>query len=259
MENNLVVEEQLNDEFDKLMKKTRIILISFFLIIVIDLILFAVFQGHPLFIFKLSREAEHISAYGSYTLVSYILVLIISLFFVSYIRLLLLYIKNRKKPMIEEEQMKKSYSFFDFFSVIPVFFLVIMLVNGLFFSLAVVDGDSMNPNYCSKDIVLINYLSRVDKDDVIVFGQDKLFIKRVVGVPGDNLLIENQKVYINGEFIENTNGDFTYSGLIEEAYYFVMGDNRDNSLDSRHMGLIQKDIIIGVTIIDLTSRNCDIG
>ncbi|MDA3932267.1 MAG: signal peptidase I [Tenericutes bacterium] len=259
MENNLM-HEQLNEE-TKLMKKIKILLISFFFITIIDVVLFTVFQNHPLFIFKLNRSSENISAYGSYQLISYILYSTILLFFIGYILLLVTYIKERKNDETDYELVRKRYGFFDFFTVIPTFFLAMMIINGLFFSLAVVDGESMAPTYCSTDVVLISYLSGIERDDIIVFDkEDFLYIKRVVGLPGDTLVVNSSGVYINGDYIEDSFGNFFYDGTIEDGYYFVLGDNRDNSLDSRsdRVGLIKENELIGPVILDLTNRDCQI-
>lgn len=250
--------EQLNEEI-KLMKKIKILLISFFFITVIDIILFIVFQDHALFIFKLNRTAENISAYGSYHLISYILYSMIVLFLIGYVLLLITYIKQRKKTEIDYEIVKKRYGFFDFFTVIPTFFLAMMIINGLFFSLAVVDGESMAPTYCSADVVLIGYLAGIEQEEVIVFEKDDvLYIKRVVGLPGDTLVVNSSGVYVNGDYIEDSYGDFDYDGVIDDGYYFVLGDNRDNSLDSRsnQVGLVEENEIIGAVIFDLTNRDC---
>jgi len=260
VEENIIL-EQLNEEI-KLMKKIKILLISFFFITIIDIILFIVFQEHPLFIFKLNRTAENISAYGSYHLISYILYSMILLFFIAYILLLVTFIKQRKNTEIEYEVIKKRYGFFDFFTVIPTFFLAMMMINGLFFSLAVVDGESMAPTYCSTDVVLIGYLAGIEHEEVVVFEKnDMLYIKRVMALPGDSLVVNSSGVYVNGEYIEDSYGNFVYDGEIEEGYYFVLGDNRENSLDSRsnQVGLVEESELIGAVILDLTNRDCQVN
>ncbi|MFW5888827.1 MAG: signal peptidase I [Bacillota bacterium] len=242
----------------KLMKKITILIISFLIISVIDIILFIVLQSHELFMFKLNRQPENISNYGTYKFVSYILVGLIILFLISYIKLIIATI-NRKRNKIESDKLTKSYSFFDFFTVIPIFFLVIMIVNGFFFSLAVVDGESMMDSFCSNDIVLINYNSEIDKDDVIVFKKDKIYIKRVIGVPGDHLEIIDNNIYINDIYIEQIEGSFIYDDYIEQGNYFVLGDNRDNSTDSRIFGFVDNNEIIGEVISNLSNANCELN
>ncbi|MGM0495310.1 MAG: signal peptidase I [Bacillota bacterium] len=256
MDNNENIIYKENDE-NKLMKKIKILIISFFIVSVADIILFIILQKHQLFMFKLNRQPENISNYGTYKFVSYILVALILLFVISYIRLIIIAYKN-KREKLENQKLTKAYNFFDFFTVIPVFFLVIMIINGFFFSLAVVDGKSMEENFCSNDIVLINYNSNIDKEDVIVFEKDKIYIKRVIGVPGDHLEISDNSIYINDIYIESIDGNFIYDGYIEDGNYFVLGDNRDNSTDSRVLGFINSEEIIGEVTANLSNSNCEL-
>jgi signal peptidase I len=158
----------------------------------------------------------------------------------------------KEKDKIDDDKFQKRYNFFDFFSIIPLFFLVMMTINGLFFTIAVIDGASMEPNYHDEDIVIISYMKSIDRDSVIVFEDEKLLIKRVIGMPGDTLRIENNQVWLNGVYIEDTQYQFVYDGVIPEDKYFVLGDNRSNSRDSRDIGLIDKNKIVGVAILDLS-------
>ena len=247
---------KVNEE-KKLMKKITILIISFLIISIVDIILFIILQNHELFMFKLYRKPENISNYGTYKFVSYILVGLIILFVISFIRLIVDTIKRKEKD-IEYEKLTKTYNFFDFFTVIPVFFLVIMIVNGFFLSLAVVDGKSMEDSFCTSDIVLINYNSEIKKDDVIVFEKDKIYIKRVIGVPGDYLEISNNSIYINGDYIESIDGNFFFDAEIALGNYFVLGDNRDNSTDSRILGFIETDEIIGKVVSNLSNSSCEL-
>lgn len=249
MENTYILEH--DNERIKLMKKTKRRLISFLFINIANIVLFIIFQSNPLFLLRINRSPESLAAYGSYHLISIILLIVIGLYLLSYLYLVWTYFINKSKN-VDTQTLKKRYNFFDFFSVIPVFFIVMMVLNGWFFTLAVVDGPSMEPTYYTDDVVLIGYQHAIEKDDVIVFENDKLFIKRVVGMPGDELVIVDHQVYINDEWVAYSFGSFTYDGTIGQGYYFVLGDNRDNSKDSREIGLIPKDKIVGTAILDLT-------
>lgn len=146
--------------------------------------------------------------------------------------------------------------FFTYASIIIVVILVIKYVA----SFQQVVGPSMEPNYKSGDLLFLDKISyKFTKPkifDVVVIANDdtKYMIKRIIGLPGDDLEYKNNKLYINGKFVEekfNITGktddfslkDFEYE-KIPDNYYFVLGDNRENSLDSRSYGLISiKDII----------------
>lgn len=125
-------------------------------------------------------------------------------------------------------------------------------------------GGSMAPTLEDGDRILINrfvYLVTNPKhNDVVAFlpnGNEKshYYVKRVVGVPGDTVMIKEGALYVNGELYEEAIdvSSMDYAGLAEEEItlgkneYFVLGDNRNNSEDSRYanIGLIKKEHIVG--------------
>lgn len=128
--------------------------------------------------------------------------------------------------------------------------------------------DSMDTTLQRDDTILINKLayirSKPERFDVIVFRKDGkehsyYSIKRVIGLPGETVLIKDGKVFINGEelkeqvIVESINiCGLAENGItLEEDEYFVLGDNRNNSEDSRfaHIGNVVPDEIIGKAII----------
>lgn len=131
-----------------------------------------------------------------------------------------------------------------------------------------VNGESMEPTLYPKDIVLVDKISRhfrdLERGDVVVVKKEYLteyemetdIIKRVVGLPGEKVMISQGEVYIDGRLLEESNylniGEQTYPEMeveLNEDEYFCMGDNRQNSTDSRTVGVIPKEQIKGRAIL----------
>lgn len=149
----------------------------------------------------------------------------------------------------------------DFIKLIIVI-IVILLLMIYVVSITQVVGNSMSSTLENGDVLILNKFKYrfmdIERGDIISFEYDdtKYLIKRVIGLPGDTISISDNTLYINGElYVENyldenlEYDDFSLSSLgydtIPEDMYFVLGDNREDSLDSREIGLISKDEIIG--------------
>lgn len=142
-------------------------------------------------------------------------------------------------------------------------YIIVIIFVLLFFifvmGLQQVIGLSMNPTLNEGDIIITNkFIYRfksIERNDVVVISQDeKYMIKRIVGLPGETVEYQNNDVLINGKayketFTNSETEDFTIQDLgydvIPEDMYLVLGDNREDSLDSRTFGLISKNQIIG--------------
>ena len=127
----------------------------------------------------------------------------------------------------------------------------------------VVSGDSMSPTLSDGDNLIVDKLSyriRAPKRfEIVVFPfqyqKGTYYIKRIIGLPGEQVQIYNGKVYINGKVLEESGGfePIRSAGLASEAItlgedeYFVLGDNRNNSEDSRlaNIGNVKKEYIVG--------------
>ena len=157
---------------------------------------------------------------------------------------------------------------------IVVAVIVFMIVHTFLFATYSVNGDSMYPTFKDKERVIINKISTrldsIDRGDIIVFHTDTKndYIKRLVGKPGDTVVYKDDKLYINGKFVqedylkenrqnktnEKLTDDFSVDTLVNsngsktvpEGKYLVLGDNREVSLDSRReLGLINKSDVVG--------------
>jgi signal peptidase I len=123
------------------------------------------------------------------------------------------------------------------------------------------------------DIVLLN-LGRPERGDVLVFrypvDRTKDFIKRVIGREGDTIEIRDKVIYLNGQKMEDPHAFFAEDSMIPAAFaprdnfgpvtvpkdcYFVMGDNRDRSLDSRFWGFVRKNDLVGRALVLYFSWN----
>lgn len=121
----------------------------------------------------------------------------------------------------------------------------------------------MEPNFFDHEYLVIDEISYRFKDpqrgEIIVFRYPKdpqqYFIKRIIGLPGETIRIEGEQVLINGEPIDEdylgdgvtTRGDVELT--LSAGEFFVMGDNREYSLDSRKFGPVDENLIIGRTWI----------
>ncbi len=143
--------------------------------------------------------------------------------------------------------------------------LVVVLIRSFLVTPVIVSGDSMVPTLKAKELLLlnkINYrLNDIKRFDIVVIRLDnKEIIKRVIGLPGEEVLYRSNTLYINGHEIENKYNfyteDFSLKTIcncqrIPEDKYLVLGDNRSVSADSRIMGLIDREDIEGSVEISL--------
>lgn len=140
-----------------------------------------------------------------------------------------------------------------------VLIVVVIVVIRVFIATPVkVDGDSMYNTLNDNDIVLLSKLSSIDRFDIIVLKENDnnaTIIKRVIGMPGDKVKIRNNKIYINNKIIEDEyaygeTSDYDEITLGDDEY-FVLGDNRLISKDSRYFGAIKKSDIKGKAVFRL--------
>lgn len=135
---------------------------------------------------------------------------------------------------------------------------IILGVREFLFEPVIVEGGSMQPSYHENDKLVLSKATAIDNFDTIVFfaPDGSRFIKRVIGIPGDHIEMSGGEIILNGAPL-----DEPYLDKVEEEWvdqlrvasefsvppdcYYVLGDNRGNSTDSRVLGFIQKPDIIG--------------
>lgn len=144
--------------------------------------------------------------------------------------------------------------------------LILILVNFFVATIHVVQGESMEPNFSTGEIIVTNKLSYLisqpTRGDAVVLkfpgDPDKQkYIKRIIGLPGETLEIKDGKVYINDKLLIESyisNDIYTWPDLkitIPKDEYFVIGDNRPNSNDSRFWGTVRTNDLIGKGVFTL--------
>ncbi|SDI83520.1 signal peptidase I [Natribacillus halophilus] len=161
---------------------------------------------------------------------------------------------------------KIAKELWDWVTTFAVVIIIVVIVRAFFFANYMVQGESMMPTIESGERLIINQIgyeiSEPDRDDLVVFHADEEndYIKRVIGTPGDDVRYEDNTLYVNGEpqeelyLDDDFNGeiteDFTLEGLnlepeVPEDHLFVLGDNRNNSLDSREIGYVSYENVVG--------------
>lgn len=146
--------------------------------------------------------------------------------------------------------------------------IVVFICREFLFEPVMVKGESMRPTYEDADKIIVSKLGEVQRFDQIVFhapDADENYIKRVIGLPGDRVEMKDDVLYINGKeykepYLQSNKEeiprgeclteDFTLYELwgenkVPQGSFFVMGDNRRNSYDSRRFGFISEKSLIG--------------
>lgn len=137
--------------------------------------------------------------------------------------------------------------------------ILAIILNTFIFSSSIVEGISMEPTLIDNDRIIFNKLiyiiSQPERGDIVIIKQrDKKYIKRVIALPGETIEMSNHKLYIDSveqptSYVDPSDEILTGSFgplKVPKEHYFVMGDNRLVSKDSRNeLGLIKRDEIIG--------------
>ncbi|MBQ0139270.1 MAG: signal peptidase I [Kurthia sp.] len=176
---------------------------------------------------------------------------------------------------MEAKKRKEKNELWEWTKALLIAFALAAFIRYVLFTPIVVDGESMMPTLVSGDRMVVNKvsykISNIQHGDIIVFHapEKKDYIKRVIGIPGDTIEYKNDVLYRNGKpvaekYLDDFKAtiqdggtltedfklqDYTQKDTIPKGYVFVMGDNRRNSKDSRHIGLVPESKILGKTSV----------
>jgi signal peptidase I len=171
---------------------------------------------------------------------------------------------NQEAPAAEtvpvQEKMNWSRFALDMLETIILAVVLFVGINAISARVRV-DGFSMRPTLEDGEFVLVNKLSYIfsetKRGDIIVFhfplNPDEELIKRVIGLPGDRVMVQNGQMAVNGEMLNEPyiaqaplySGEWT----VDEGYLFVLGDNRNNSNDSKDWGLLPAENVVGKAVL----------
>lgn len=163
----------------------------------------------------------------------------------------------KEKEVKEESQVIQLIK-----ALIPyvIILVVVVLIRSFIVTPVLVNGPSMQPTLEGGEVMILNKLDKIERFDIVVVntGSEDI-IKRVIAMPGETISCEDGVIYVNGrkqeeDYSEGITSDFEKVTLADDEY-FVMGDNRENSADSRRFGPFKESQIKGVTKLVLFPFN----
>lgn len=166
---------------------------------------------------------------------------------------------------------KMKSGLLDWGKAIVIALALTIIIRTFFFTPIVVDGASMEPTLHNQERMIVTKIGEPKRFDIVVFHatEDQDYIKRIIGLPGDRIEYKEDILYINGTpydepYLDKAKQELTdglltesftlqetavHSEVVPEGHLFVMGDNRGYSIDSRHIGAIPIEKVVGTTKI----------
>ncbi|WP_138420837.1 signal peptidase I [Aquibacillus sediminis] len=146
-------------------------------------------------------------------------------------------------------------------------FIIVLVCRQFLFAPVVVQGESMFPTLTDNNKLIVTKTTPLERFDLIVFNapdEEQQYVKRIIGIPGDSVEVKDDVLYVNGKpysepyvntevdgrQVEPKTNDFTLqeitdNSVVPDDHYFVLGDNRTRSNDSRAFGFITDDLVVG--------------
>lgn len=184
---------------------------------------------------------------------------------------------GRKEDKLKiKKKRKRRLHFLKKFFEITIFLLVVLVItyflNEYVVERTAVHNHSMEPTLSPDDVLLTDKITYKNRDpkryEIILFineNDGEELVKRVIGMPGETVRLAAGKIFINGNAIDDVEGldgpfdagDAETDFVLEDDEYFVLGDNRKESIDSRNalVGPVKKESIIGKTLIRIKPLN----
>lgn len=175
-----------------------------------------------------------------------------------------------QEDKVEVKQRSNKDEILSWVKMILSAFLIAIVLRTFVFQMALVNQISMEPTLKEGQMLIISkinyFIGSPKRGDIVVLKDDtqnKLLIKRVIGVPGETVMLQDGKVFINNQELDpdyTSFPTFAYDQTVWELpgnEYFVLGDNREHSRDSRavDVGLVQKEKIIGRAVFRIWPFN----
>lgn len=175
--------------------------------------------------------------------------------------------KNFKENHDNKNKNKFLAKVWDFIKSFAAIFIIVFALKHFVIDLTAVSGHSMDHTLATGDIMLVDKISKnfgkkYKRGDIVIFNSPtepwKLYVKRVVGLPGENVEIKDGDVYIDFEKLDE---DYLDKGMVTEPtsdivgwfvgedQYFLLGDNRVKSNDSRNFGPVSRDYFMGEALM----------